>query len=70
LVSWSVQITTAIIAAEVVTKRGNGSTIIEDVFAHVAGVQDAICYVQWRGIVTDCTTVSTRVTANCAVGNL
>jgi hypothetical protein len=38
LVSWTVQITTAIIAAEVVTKRGNCSTIIEDVFANVAGV--------------------------------
>ena len=38
LVSWTAQITTAIIAAEVVTKRGNCSTIIEDVFANVAGV--------------------------------
>jgi hypothetical protein len=38
LVSGTVQITTAIIAAEVVTKRGNGSAIIEDVFAKVARV--------------------------------
>ena len=38
LVSGTVQITTAIIAAEVVTKRGNCSTIIEDVLANVAGV--------------------------------
>ena len=38
LVSWTVQITTAIIAAEVVTKRGNCSAIIEDVLANVAGL--------------------------------
>ena len=38
LVSWTAQITTAIIAAEVVTKGGNGPTIIEDVLANIAGV--------------------------------
>ena len=38
LVSGTVQITTGIIAAEVVTKRGNCSTIIEDVLANVGGV--------------------------------
>ena len=38
LVSWTAQITAAVIAAEVVTERDNCPTIIEDVFANVAGV--------------------------------
>ena len=38
LVSGAIQITTAIIAAEIVTERGNCSAIIEDVYAKVAGV--------------------------------
>ena len=42
LIAWASQITAAVIAAEVVSKRRDGAAVIEDVFARCAGIQDCV----------------------------
>ena len=36
------QITAAVIAAEIVSDRGDGAAAVEDVFARCAGIQDCV----------------------------
>ena len=42
LIARASQITAAVIAAEVVSKRRDGAAVIEDVFARCAGIQDCV----------------------------
>jgi len=42
LIAWAIQITAAIIAAEIVSTRGDGAVAVEDVFARCAGIQDCV----------------------------
>lgn len=42
LIAWASQITAAVIAAEVVSKRRDGAVVIEDVFARRTGIQDYV----------------------------
>ena len=42
LIARAIQITAAIIAAKVVSKRRDRATLIEDVFARHAGIQDCV----------------------------
>ena len=42
LIAWASQITAAIIAAEIVSKRGDRAAVIKDVFARCAGIQDCV----------------------------
>ena len=51
LIAWASQITAAIIAAEVVSKRGDGAAVIEDVFARCAGIQNSVSHDQRRGVI-------------------
>ena len=52
------QITAAVIAAEVVSKRRDCAAVIEDVFARCAGIQDSVSHDQRRGVVIDAAPVS------------
>ena len=51
LIAWADQITAAVIAAEVISERRDRATLIEDVFARCAGIQDAISHEQRRGVI-------------------
>ena len=51
LIARAGQITAAIIAAEIVSKRGDRAAIIEDVFARCAGIQDSVSHDQRRGVI-------------------
>ncbi len=42
LIAWAIQITAAIIAAKIVSIRGDGAAAVEDVFARCAGIQDCV----------------------------
>ena len=42
LIARASQITAAVIAAEVISKRRDGAVVIEDVFARRAGIQDCV----------------------------
>ena len=42
LIARAVQITAAVIAAEIVSDRGDGAAAVEDVFAQCAGIQDCV----------------------------
>ena len=42
LIARASQITAAVIAAEIVSKRRDGAAVIEDVFARCAGIQDCV----------------------------
>ena len=42
LIAWAGQVAAAIIAAEVVSERGDGAAVIEHVFARCAGIQDCV----------------------------
>ena len=42
LIARASQITAAVIAAEVVSKRGDDAAVIEDVFAQCAGIQNCV----------------------------
>ena len=42
LIAWAIQITAAVIAAEIVSNRGEGAAAVEDVFARCAGIQDCV----------------------------
>ena len=54
LIARAGQITAGIIAAEIVSKRGDRAAIIEDVFARCAGIQDSVFLtIQRRGVVID-----------------
>ena len=42
LIARASQITAAVIAAEIVSDRGDGAAVVEDVFARCAGIQDCV----------------------------
>ena len=42
LIAWAIQITAAIIAAEIVSMRRDLAAVVEDVFARCAGVEDCV----------------------------
>ena len=42
LIAWAGQVAAAVIAAEIVSIRGDCAAVIEDVFARRAGIQDCV----------------------------